>query len=543
MAGVLYDATQPLSLVEMALPMPKPTLGQRNNNYGNLRTTDAFLGKTGSSKSYDTYETPEMGMRALARVLDTYSSKHGINTIDQLINRYAPASDNTGGSHENYKKFLSQNLGIGVNDPIDVKGRRVDIMDAIIRFENKNRPLATRDQLQNAIIAADGTGDNQMAGTLSLEDDYAMGVQNGGIFVYPENYERFKAAQSGALSGSLMDESASPEPVLASPSGDTSGILENIQNAVTAKNQAASVVPNDMAGYYEDGKAAAAALPDELTTQPNNSFGLVSSANASTIASEPPPANPAALTQSQLPPMPRMSQSAVAGNRRDQSPMSLMSPSIDMNEMLIRVGAAGIGGAQRGGMQSMSDMGAMYGKIQDANRATGLEAYKASLDSKLSNNNDNAQEIGQYDQAIFDMQRAKQYLKEGGITGLFDNNIKGFFDKLSGNKRAVGRKLLEKLRVDDTLLRIAQTKGAISNKEMDLFLSPSPDLNDQESVWEQWIDDRLEAMNRVRARLSGGQTVDQSERASEAQVNQFGSSVTPAPVSPSVEAARKALTQ
>jgi hypothetical protein len=73
-------------------------------------------------------------MRALARVLDTYSSKHGINTIDQLINRYAPASDNTGGSHENYKKFLAQRLGVNPNDPIDVKGRRADIMDAIIRF-------------------------------------------------------------------------------------------------------------------------------------------------------------------------------------------------------------------------------------------------------------------------------------------------------------------------------------------------------------------------------------------------------------------------
>lgn len=139
----------------------KPTLGQRNNNWGNLRTTDDFEGKTGSNKSYDVYNTPEKGLRALARVLDTYSSKHDINTIDHLINRYAPASDNTGGSHENYKTFIAQRLGVNPNDPIDVKGRRADIMDAIIRFENKNRPLATREQLLQAIADADGQPINE----------------------------------------------------------------------------------------------------------------------------------------------------------------------------------------------------------------------------------------------------------------------------------------------------------------------------------------------------------------------------------------------
>ena len=86
-------------------------------------------------------------------------------------------------------------------------------------------------------------------------------------------------------------------------------------------------------------------------------------------------------------------------------------------------------------------------------------------------------------------------------------------------------KLLEKLRVDDTLLRIAQTKGAISNKEMDLFLSPSPDLNDQETVWMQWIDDRMQAIQAVRQRLSTGQTVDQSQQATQGQVNQFGNNL------------------
>ena len=44
----------------------------------------------------------------------------------------------------------------------------------------------------------------------------------------------------------------------------------------------------------------------------------------------------------------------------------------------------------------------------------------------------------------------------------FDNNVVGqFIDKFTGDpKRGKRRKLLERLRVDDVLLRIAQTKGA-----------------------------------------------------------------------------------
>jgi hypothetical protein len=136
-------------------PMQKPTLGERNNNYGNLRTNDAFEGKTGTSQSYDTYESPEMGLRALARVLDVYDRKHNIDTVDKLVNRYAPASDNTGGSHENYKKFLAERLDVGINEKIDVSAMREEIMDAIIRFENKNRSLASKSQIRAAIKLAD----------------------------------------------------------------------------------------------------------------------------------------------------------------------------------------------------------------------------------------------------------------------------------------------------------------------------------------------------------------------------------------------------
>ena len=69
------------------------------------------------------------------------------------------------------------------------------------------------------------------------------------------------------------------------------------------------------------------------------------------------------------------------------------------------------------------------------------------------------------------------------------------------------------------MLRVAQTKGAISNKEMELFLAPAPSLADQESVWIEWIRSRQEALRQVRSRLSTGTSV--ADPASAAQVDQF----------------------
>ena len=128
---------------------------------------------------------------------------------------------------------------------------------------------------------------------------------------------------------------------------------------------------------------------------------------------------------------------------------------------------------------------------------------------------------------MHDMNRALGYLNKYNLTGFFTQYLGTTKDKLfggkAGNTRQAARKLLEKLRVDDTLLRIAQTKGAISNKEMDLFLSPSPNMGDAEGVWIQWIQDRMQALNRVRNRMSTGQTVSQAQQATSSQVNQFGS--------------------
>lgn len=244
---------------------------------------------------------------------------------------------------------------------------------------------------------------------------------------------------------------------------------------------------------------------------------------------------------------PTPTSSRSTGNRRDQTLMSLQPQTIDNNEMLIRMGLAGLGANSKGSMASLGAMGDMYGAIQDANRS-GINSYNLAMqeaqakaaDAKTKTLAENQQQIGQIDQTIFDMDRALDNLenKKMSLTGWWDATVGKALDNFAGNPEAAGRLLLQKLKVDDTLLRVAQTKGAISNKEMDLFMSPSPSNFSDEKVWIKWIKDRKAAIQRVRQRLASGTTVDPAEQASVDQVNMFGSSQS---ASPSYSAEDQAL--
>lgn len=224
-------------------------------------------------------------------------------------------------------------------------------------------------------------------------------------------------------------------------------------------------------------------------------------------------------SQSKLPPNPNMTRN----NTNLSTPSNSMM--VSEGEMLMRMAGAGLGSLGRGSTAALSSALDKYGEIKDLNRVSALELAKAQAEAGVDD--DTLAQIGQIDETMFDMNRALGYLNKYNLTGFFTQYLGTTKDKLfggkAGNTRQAARKLLEKLRVDDTLLRIAQTKGAISNKEMELFLAPSPDMGDAEGVWIQWIQDRMQALNRVRNRMSTGQTVSQAQQATSNQVDQFGS--------------------
>ena len=191
---------------------------------------------------------------------------------------------------------------------------------------------------------------------------------------------------------------------------------------------------------------------------------------------------------------------------------------VDRNEALIRIGGRMYGGALQGdGISAATDE---YGKIQDANRKTAMEKYKqdqaqklamAKAASKGKTSDDINKAINDTNMQMDSYQRALNAIYEsrasgGNLTGI-GGMAKALVDNFTGDEDAARRLLLKKVKVDDALLRVANTKGAISNAEMKLFLSPAPKDWQDEKVWESWIIQRMEALQNVQARLRNGQEV------------------------------------
>lgn len=116
--------------------------GIRNNNPGNLRISNiAWQGKIqGEDKSFETFENAEYGIRALGKTLLTYNSKHGLNTVNDIINRYAPPVENNTNA---YAEHVAKYLGVGLHEKIDVRDRIFDLVTVIIMHENGYNPYPT----------------------------------------------------------------------------------------------------------------------------------------------------------------------------------------------------------------------------------------------------------------------------------------------------------------------------------------------------------------------------------------------------------------
>jgi len=75
------------------LNQPGLPLGLRNNNPGNLRVGDTWQGMVGKNQGFVVFENIGWGIRALGIDLST-KIKNGYNTIELIIFRYAPPSEN-----------------------------------------------------------------------------------------------------------------------------------------------------------------------------------------------------------------------------------------------------------------------------------------------------------------------------------------------------------------------------------------------------------------------------------------------------------------
>jgi len=116
--------------------------GIRNNNPGNIRHSNIHWQGQSSQQTdaaFVQFDTPEYGIRALSKLLDTYSTKYNLNTVQGIIGRYAPASENDTSA---YASAVARALGVSPDARIDVQERKADLIAAIIKHENGIQPYA-----------------------------------------------------------------------------------------------------------------------------------------------------------------------------------------------------------------------------------------------------------------------------------------------------------------------------------------------------------------------------------------------------------------
>jgi len=122
----------------------KPVRGLVNNNPGNIRPDKAYTwqGSTGEAGGFVQFGSPEAGIRALTLNLLSYDQQ-GINTVQGIINRWAPPSENKTG---NYINQVAKDLGVKPTDQLNVKDANVmrQLVNSIIKFENGKNPYDAR---------------------------------------------------------------------------------------------------------------------------------------------------------------------------------------------------------------------------------------------------------------------------------------------------------------------------------------------------------------------------------------------------------------
>jgi len=232
-----------------------------------------------------------------------------------------------------------------------------------------------------------------------------------------------------------------------------------------------------------------------------------------------PSQGPALINPSQPQPQQPVLASAT-GNARGSSRMP--NQKIGLGEAMMRMGGATMAASSQGALAGLGAMSDSYGQIQDYNRAREMEAFeieearrkaiadrqaRAQAAAAKTNKGDPSENLIGMQASYDQMSEALTALKKDNLTGPFAGRLgawldaSGLSDYYNGNdegaKRAYMRSILANIQVDDTLLKTANTKGAISDKEMELFKSPLPKITDDEGLWRLYITERMDVLSKV----------------------------------------------
>lgn len=92
-----------------------------------------------SDAAFVEFDTPIMGLRALMKLLLNYYRKHDLNTVESIINRYAPPVEN---ATDAYIHSVSKHLGVKRSQVLQLhaKPTLIKLAEAITRYENGLAP-------------------------------------------------------------------------------------------------------------------------------------------------------------------------------------------------------------------------------------------------------------------------------------------------------------------------------------------------------------------------------------------------------------------
>ncbi|HEY6093821.1 MAG TPA: structural protein [Gallionellaceae bacterium] len=114
--------------------------GIRNNNPGNIRlsgTTWQGMAPQQTDGSFIQFISPEYGIRAISKILDSYSTKYNLNTIRGIITRWAPPNEN---DTDAYVEAVADAVGVDPDVRLEVSRAKPQIIAAIIQHENGQQP-------------------------------------------------------------------------------------------------------------------------------------------------------------------------------------------------------------------------------------------------------------------------------------------------------------------------------------------------------------------------------------------------------------------
>lgn len=127
-----------LILTSGGVGMYKLTRGIRNKNPGNIRFNKAnnWDGQIGKDlEGFAQFSDAKFGIRAMTKLIKNYYYKYGLNSINLIISRYAPSSENNTLA---YAEAVGRAVGIGARDMVNLENEEVlfKLIKAMIFHEN-----------------------------------------------------------------------------------------------------------------------------------------------------------------------------------------------------------------------------------------------------------------------------------------------------------------------------------------------------------------------------------------------------------------------